>query len=396
MRSTLIVSKVTVLSVLIFLTQFISLPYFSWYNYIRYFAILIVSIYVIRRYKYLMKKKYVLVNLFVLLFSLMLIGTSYLNRYQISSRNPFLASIVFVSLLLTFLGFMEIMIEKKQVHQVINVFFKTAMIVLLITDVLIVLFPNLYLSFGENYFVGTKFEVVYLHFFLACLYMGKINRVKFNRSESIIAIGMLLWTFCIGTMVKCSTGIVGTVILLLLLFLMKKRENLFMNPISYMVVQCLCFSFIFFCEFILNNPTIETFIVDILGKNTTMSGRLNIYAYVPIMLTRNNAWMTGFGYATSYEIGRRSFGFPDTQNGILEWIWNAGIPTTIIMIISFMSILYISKKYSSNINKKALFPMIGLLYLLTILGTVEITISQMYFAVFICVMGMALGNKEIL
>ena len=159
-----------------------------------------------------------------------------------------------------------------------------------------------------------------------------------------------------------------------------------MNPVFYVAVQAVCFGFVFFCDAVLNNPTVENFVVNILGKNATMSGRANIYIKVPMILTGHRAWTTGFGYANSYELGRKLGGFPDTQNGILEWIWYAGVPTTIIMLVLFMVILYISKQTMARSSEKMRY-MLALLYLLTILGMVEITITQMYFAIIICIMG---------
>ena len=390
MRSSLIISRTSIIATIIFLTQFITLPYFSWYNTVRYAYIVIVGLYIITRSRCIIKSKYLLVNVLALVFSGMLLWTSFQNRNQITSRNPFLAAIVFVALFLMFLFFMEIMIEDNKVQQVLNTFYRMDLVVLLVNDILVLVVPNLYLSFGENYFIGTKFEVVYLHFLLICLYIAKS---KVNTHRNFIVLGMLLWTFFIGVQVKCSTGLVGVAIMIILIIAINKKEDMFLNPVFYAVVQVLCFGFIFFCEAVLNNPTVENFIVNILGKNATMSGRANIYIKVPMILTSHQAWTTGFGYATSYELGRKLGGFPDTQNGILEWIWYAGIPTTIVMVVLFMVILYISKQSMSG-NTVRMRSLLVFLYLLTILGTVEITITQMYFAIFVCVMGIGLSYSN--
>lgn len=392
MRKVLIVSKTTLLSILIFLTQFITLPYFSWYNAVKYMTIVIVGVYVVSRYRYFIKRKYILINCLSFLFGGMLLWNSFQNRNQITTRNPFLAAIVFIALFLTFLLFMEIMVEKNMVQRVLNVFYRVALVVLIINDLLILAYPNLYLAYGQNYFVGTKFEVVYLHFLLVCLYIAK-NKENGTKNKATI-LGMLIWTFIVGVLVECSTGLVGTIILVALMLVIKNREQLFLNPVLYAVVQALCFGFIFFCEAVLNNPTVENFIINILGKNATMSGRANIYIKVPMLLTSHHAWMTGFGYATSYELGRKLGGFPDTQNGVLEWIWNAGIPTTIVMLTIFMAILFLSKRAIARENIRKMFPLVTMLYLLTILGAVEITIAQLYFALGICIMGVGLSSCD--
>ena len=395
MRSRLLVSKTAFLSMLLFLTQCVSLPYFPWYNLVRYGTVVLVGVYAAAGYRYWAQKKYLLVNFLALLFGGLLIGTSYPKRDQITSRDPFLAAIVFVALFVTFLLFMEIMAEKKRVRRVLNVFYNTALAVALCNDLLLWLSPDLHRAYGENYLVGTKFDVVYLHFWVVCLFIGKTADAGRDRDRKPAVLAMLAWTFYVGVRVQCSTGVVGACILLLLLWSLHRREGLFLHAAFYAGVQLLCFGFIFFCEFVLDDPTVETFIVDILGKNATMSGRANIYKNVPVLLTSHRAWMTGFGYATSYELGRRLGGFPDTQNGILEWIWNAGVPTAVVLVALFMGILHTSKKaIAENRRNTRVRPFLAMLYLLTILGTVEITMAQLYFAVCVCLLGAACERRE--
>lgn len=390
MNNRLIISKTSTIAMLLFLTQFVKLPYFPWYNGLKYASVMIVGGYVITKYRYVLRRKYALINVLALIFSGMLLWTSFRNQNQITSRNPFLAAIVFAALFLVLLFFMEIVIEENRAAQILNVFYRMNLIVLFVNDLLIFVFPDLYLAFDENYFIGNKFEVVYLHFLLVCLY---ITKSKSKKHKNLIVLGMLIWTFFIGVQVKCSTGLVGTAVMMVLIAAINKKENLFLNPAFYAAVQAVCFGFVFFCDAVLTNPMVENFVVNILGKSATMSGRANIYIRVPMILTSDRAWITGFGYGTSYELGMTLGGFPDTQNGILEWIWYAGIPTTIVMIVLFMVILYVSKQAMSERGDRMRYLLV-FLYLLTILGMVEITITQMYFAVIVCIMGIGLSCGE--
>ena len=98
MRNSFTVSKTSLIVTMIFLTQFITLPYFAWYNVVKYIAIVIVGVYVCIRYKKVDKRKYALINMISVIFCGMLLWTSFQNRNQIASRNPFLAAIVFSAL----------------------------------------------------------------------------------------------------------------------------------------------------------------------------------------------------------------------------------------------------------------------------------------------------------
>ena len=132
MRNRLIVSKTSIIAVILFLTQFVTLPYFAWYNVLKYMSIIIVGGYIITKYKCVIRRKYALINVLAFVFGGMLLWTSFQNRNQITSRNPFLAAIVFVELLLAFLFFMEITIEEKKVPQILNIFYRMNLIVLLV------------------------------------------------------------------------------------------------------------------------------------------------------------------------------------------------------------------------------------------------------------------------
>ena len=121
MRNSFIVSKSSLIAIIIFLTQFVTLPYFPWYNTVKYISIVIVGVYVGKRCRQVIKRKYVLINILSFVFCGMLLWTSFQNRNQITSRNPFLAAIVFAVLFLSFLLFMEIMIENNKVEQILNI-----------------------------------------------------------------------------------------------------------------------------------------------------------------------------------------------------------------------------------------------------------------------------------
>ena len=43
MRNRLIVSKTSIIAVILFLTQFVTLPYFAWYNVLKYMSIILLE-----------------------------------------------------------------------------------------------------------------------------------------------------------------------------------------------------------------------------------------------------------------------------------------------------------------------------------------------------------------
>lgn len=387
------VSVSSILAVLIFLTQFVSLSYFTWYNFLRYSTIVAVGIYVFARYKILIQRKYLMVNILALLFSMLTIYTSFLNKSRGAERDPFLAAIVYCASFIIFLFYMEIMAEYCMVEKTIDVFYRVALIVAVITDMLVFFAPSLF-AVNHQYFVGTKFGVVYLHLLLMVFYFASINMDESRKPNKKLLAFLAVWSFFVGIYVDCSTGILGVLILLAFMLIINNREGLFLNSVFYSAIQILSFCFVYFYEFVLSNGTVEHFIVNVLGRDMTLTYRTVIYQKVPLILTAQNGWMKGMGYGSSYELGMKYGGLSDTQNGILEWIWQVGVPTTIVMVIMFAVIFFISKRYMVDQNRKILLAFLSGIYLMTVLGTVEITISQMYFALLVCILGIATENVE--
>lgn len=387
--------KITITSVLLvlcFLTQFISLPYFSWYDILRYFTIVVVGLYDITKYKLIFQKKYRIINLISLLFCGLTILSAFLNLKRDLERNPLYAAIVFSASFIVFLFFIESLAEQNQIKKTLNIFFKTALLIAIVTDILIIFVPSLKETY-DNYLIGTKFGVSFLHLELIVLYLCNLDINKLKISNKVILFILFILTYLISLCVQCVTGIISVLILLILLFCVKNNEKNFSNPVIFIAVQCMSFVFIFIYGNLLNIPFIKYIIVNYFEKDITLTSRTIIFSIVPDILSKNNAWLTGMGYGSSYELGHKYSSFPDTQNGILEWIWNVGVPTTIIMLLMFSIIFYVVKKRINKDNKKNLFPILAIIYMFTILEMIEVTIGKTYFGFIALLFGIAVENK---
>lgn len=389
MKGKLTISIPSILMIMLFIIQFVSFPYFPWYDTIKYGFIVIIGVFVVRRYKVFLNKKYRIINCLAILFGGLTIYSSFINRNQTIERNPFLSAIIFVITYLLFLFFIEIMVERKKIKKMIDVFYKTAFIIAILTDIIMFLKPELVSIHGNNYFIGTKFRVVYLHLILIALYLAKLNfqshQKKFQTKRML---SLSIWSILVGLYVKCATGVVGLLLLYPFIHIINKNKRILLNWIPFTIVQLFCFSFVYINELILNNPLIQSFILHVLKRDITLTARTRIFNMVPELLTGNTVW--GFGYGTSYELGMKLGGFPNTQNAVLEWIWQVGIHITIIMLIMFAFILYFTSKNLNDTNKNAVIPILACIYIMTVLGMVEITIDSIYFALLILILGMSM------
>ena len=84
-------------------------------------------------------------------------------------------------------------------------------------------------------------------------------------------------------------------------------------------------------------------------------------------------------------------GFPNTQNGIAEWVLQVGLPATIILVILIYVVIRMLHKSKSS--GEAGIPGMFVLYVLALLASVEVTINLAYFFWLAVLVGIALENE---
>lgn len=133
----------------------------------------------------------------------------------------------------------------------------------------------------------------------------------------------------------------------------------------------------FLYEFILSNVYVQDFVINVLHRSLTLTGRTDIY---PLLLSvmRKRIWF-GYGYGTTYDISVRYFGYADTQNALSEWIIQIGVIGVAFIFLLLFNIFKKAKK--ENLSSRWNYSLILYIYVLTILGTVEISFGRLMFGV---------------
>lgn len=367
-----LLSRNTIALVMLYFTQFVGISYMSNYSVIRYVLILMIAIYLFPKYKCFMNNKFMHVNISIIALSLFAVVGSFVNEDLITTRNSFLSSIpYFMALLETFFLF-EYTAEIGRIEKAINVFYYMTLVLLIVNDALVMCIGSL----DGNYVVGSKFQVMYLHIFWLALYFAKVKlNAKWTYLNTLTVLLYFGITLYIGIQVDCNTGIIGSVVLLLLCIISRIKTKLLCSPTLYLAVLVFSFLFMFCYELVLNNSYVQNFIVNILHRSMTLTGRTDIYILLPKALLER-PWF-GYGYGTTYDISVRYFGYADTQNGIAEWMLQIGIIGTIFIVLSLYNIF--SKLKSDNKTKNYNYSIMAYVYVLTILGAVEISFGRLLF-----------------
>lgn len=376
----------TIHAVLVYLLVFFTTTYIS-YNPIRYFLLVAVAMMILSNIRILFMKTYRELNVSIAFFCLATLVVSYINRNGYTDRNPFLAAVVFVATLIEFVITVEIFCQREEIQNLIRVFYRMTLLVVMLTDFLI-LFTNMHLQYGGDVFlVGTKFSVVYMHFYLISFFFADKNiELRTIRESSLnnMLLGVLLIiTMTVSIKLGTATGIVGTVALLLFLWLSERNIGTFLNSKSFFVALIASLLFAVFVEIILSNSIVTYIITQLLGKDVTLTFRTVIYSMFPNIMKER--WFWGFGYGTGYEVLMR-YGIVDAQNGIFDWIQQIGVFGTMLLAI-WLCIAMKKPKNLCDINHSDVRSLTALAYVFVLLATVEITFSSKFLAIIVLLYG---------
>ena len=132
-------------------------------------------------------------------------------------------------------------------------------------------------------------------------------------------------------------------------------------------------SFFWLFSNILDNSYIHYFLVDILGKDPTLTGRIGIYALLDDTFLRDT--VGGVGLENSHFFMSYLFGAANTQNGLFE-VW---VEQGLIGALLFLIIIYVMLNSArKNEFKEFTYPIVALMYVFILLGTVEITFGYRF------------------
>lgn len=384
MNNRFTISLYTIFEVLIYLLTFLEIRN----NSVKYGLIIIIGLFLISKVTYGILDKNRCLNRLLGIFAVV---SSFISFCSIgmTSRNPFLANVVFVCILIEFVLFVEVISAKKGIQH----FLRTANIceiaICIITDILV-------FTKGGNsglYLVGTKFQVVYHHILAIALYMFvNMNRIKNRKSikyyKSFFNLILLLsLTILVSIKVDCSTGIVGLIAFFIFVGLINIKKRFFTRPIVFIGAIVLSFCFMWGFESILSNKHIIILITVYLERSLSLTGRTIIYS--KMLNVMKNHWLLGFGYGSTYEICLSQIGFADTQNALMEWIMQLGIIGTICLLI----VLVFAFSQLKNLrNCRQWIWLVAYIYTLIFIGTVEITYTMYFFGVIVLIY--ILGNEK--
>lgn len=242
----------------------------------------------------------------------------------------------------------------------------------LITFIMTVLMFHLsFIAFREEYFVG--FLKIQRYAAIALIGLVFININAFIKKEN-----------CLINIILILLSVACGLFAVLYLF-QEKFEKIILNPIVAIVLILFCDSLLFINSAILTWGPINSFIVNFLHEDTTLTGRMMIYQNV-LKLLMMNPWF-GFGAENNYTMSHTVAMGMNTQNGLADIIVSYGVVgACLILLLMVVSLLKRKEDYSRSY--------MALMYTFIIVSMVEITLGNYFLITLALLAFVENGNRS--
>lgn len=327
-----------------------------------------IVIYLFVRYVGELKNSRLLVYAILFYGSITILSTI-VNRMAL---NTMVASFVYMIHIFDIFAVSTAITRRFGIYNYVKVLFRTLLIILITADILMLFLPYDFNNPSEEYLIGNKFDVAYLHCFASALcffYNSKYNKkiTGENVFKHLIPIAFLLYSTWICSVVTCSTGIVICILLGLTIFIPLKIKKIFSSGKIMVIVIILMNILIFGSYNLFMNPVFLEIVTNVFGKSYTWTGRLIIYEILFEIIIKKP--FIGYGYYNSIVALAVSFS-GNAQNGLLKVIIDSGI----IGAIGFLSIFYLALRKNRQ-DKENCWYFYAFLYVMIAASAVEISLT---------------------
>ena len=316
---------------------------------------------------------------FLLLFGAVTGVSSILNGMP---TNTIVASLMFAVQILDIYLVCIYYIENRSIWGLVEIVMGTFLALLLVNDALMLFVHYDFSSPNEEYFIGNKFIVSYVHCFVSALIFMMTNKegvqtvavhrgkIQIKRSTGLaISILFAVYSILICAKVTCSTGMISCIVLLCLMFIPGWMRVLISSNKIIIISAAVINILVLGSASILSLPFFENIIYEVFGKSYTWTGRLLIWARIFELF--REAPLLGHGYYNSTVVDIVGFGNP--QNGVLKILIDAGV----LGLISYCTIVWRSFRTAKTGFLPGLYPLIAFTYAMIAASIVEINLTHM-------------------
>lgn len=283
-------------------------------------------------------------------------------------------TIYFVIKLLFFILYFEYLNRFNQGQ----IFFKYIFIFLFLFVLISDINGFVYESDGiDGYLAGNKFYVCYLNIFFVTIYLLRLGKKEMTKKQKMFVRIVLFITFLLSIKTKCTTMIIGTMVFYYLIFIFNKCKRFLLYKPYFYLSGLFIFDILFFLfvSWILQFSIVQYVIVDVLGEDLTLTGRVGMYSRLGHVL--DECPLYGFGLGNSH-MTTVMYGVGDNaQNGLLNLFIEIGILGTVFYFLMMLLLLVHAK------NNKNSYSLICFVYMMLVVSSIEVTFTTYFTAMII-------------
>lgn len=287
------------------------------------------------------------------------------------TQNALYAAILGLNIVALFLGFFQLK-KKYGLFGSLSALFWPLLLVCLANDFFV--FTAHANNSVSSYLIGNKFATGDIHSLLIVIYGSLLA----YRHGYVVYNWGIFWAFAAETVLvltkaSAMTALLGFLLAVAVVVMVPVKAKIFCSRGAVFIGALAIANIVFFGSgMMLENPYVQSFIQDVLGRSLTMTGRTPIYQSLGLIIGASP--YVGFGYGNN--IVERVVGWGNAQNGIADITVLYGI----VGLISFGLMLHGVLGEKGRRNAKAL-PLVGVLYGTILASLVEVSFGiAFYFA----------------
>ncbi len=223
---------------------------------------------------------------------------------------------------------------------------------------------NTRLSMLPQFFLGNKFSVMYDHILLSALFLTLYQGRR--RRNWIFAIGVIL--IILSFSFDCATTAVMSFAFMIMLFIEGKKHSLFESKITIGIALATSAIFPFLSAAFIRIGFIQNAIVTVLGRNLTMTGRVNIFTHIIELVKDGLFW--GIGRENTTSVIATVAGAANIQNGFWQIAITYGMIPAAFLFFAILSATRSGVERKTSLHS---YTMLGVIYAFVLAGFVEIT-----------------------
>ncbi len=330
----------------------------------------------------LLHRNYFYALLSALVVCLLLAWSMFLNMGASIGDSPLRRTFRMVLYIMELFLYMIVLAETGRAKQAVSFLFWYLLLLVALNDLLmfsgVIRFRS---GRFETYLVGTKFNVAYLHMNLLTMWFVRSKlrprKVRFAKAKVLLT-ALFIMAICVR--VDVMSGVLGCLALIVLFILSGKPKGRKLaklaSPTVLVATIALSIVFAFIANWVINIPAVRFVVEDVLKRDTTITGRLNIYE--DFAANMQGRWVAGYGLGNGNAVSTRLFGYENVQNGVLDWVLQVGVFAT----GALMAMIVVVFRQLSRRRGQALapiMPLVSLMYMYIILGMIETTMDMSFF-----------------